>query len=89
MQVPEHLLTNRSHEEKAGNRQLAALHEELANHQNPFDDEDEEHADDILIDEGGNFIYGTSGVLQSEGGADNNEYRQDTMEYFDDRRYEE
>lgn len=59
------------------------MKEELANHQNPFEDDDQE-GDDVLVDDGGNFIYGTSGVMQSEGG-ENQEYRQDTMEFFDDQ----
>jgi hypothetical protein len=83
MHVPEHLLTHTSREEKAENRQLAALKEELANHQNPFEDDDQA-GEDVLVDDGGNFIYGTSGVMQSEGG-ENQEYRQDTIEFFDDQ----
>jgi hypothetical protein len=59
------------------------LKEELANHQNPFEDDDQE-GEYVLDDDGGNFIYGTSGVMQSEGG-ENQEYRQDTMEFFDDQ----
>ena len=58
------------------------MKEELANHQNPFEDDDQE-GEDVLVDDGGNFIYGTNGVMQSEGGE--NEHRQDTMEFFDDQ----